>query len=356
MATIIARRRKDGTRTYRATIRIMRGNTVLHRETRSFRDKPTAQQWTRQREAVLKQEGVGEKALSALKAKQALLVSALVDRYVAEFKPIKQWSSAKTCGLENMKRLLGHWDAAALTVEQVIAFIRQRLLDGVQPCTAYMDLKWLRVVLRVAKGAWGKPVQLDVLLIALQTAWHLGLISESTRRERRPSSDELARLTAWFDESHSRHAIPMNDVKDFAIASTRRESEICRLRWDDLDRAGMTIIVRDMKSPKGSKGNHVVVKLTSAALAIIDRQPKVDERIFPYPAKSIQGDFARACRKLGISNLHFHDLRHEAISRLFEAGYQIHEVAQFSGHRDWGSLRRYTNLHPAKLALRETLT
>jgi integrase len=95
------------------------------------------------------------------------------------------------------------------------------------------------------------------------------------------------------------------------------------------------------------------VKLTHEALAIIDRQPKVDDRIFPTSAKSIQGSFFRACRKLGIDDLHFHDLRHEAISRLFEAGYQIHEVAQFSGHRDWGSLRRYTNLRPANLVLRE---
>ena len=105
-------------------------------------------------------------------------------------------------------------------------------------------------------------------------------------------------------------------------------------------------------------------KRGDVALAIIDRQPRNEggedpdhnpghDRIFPCHAKSIQGDFSRACEKLNIADLHFHDLRHEAISRLFEAGYQIHEVAQFSGHRDWGSLRRYTNLHPSKLVLRE---
>lgn len=354
MATIIARRRKDGSRSYRATIRIMRGNTVLHRETRSFRDKSAAQQWTRLRESELKQDGVGEKAVAMLKAKRAVLVSALIDRYIAEFFPIKQWSDAKTHFLRNLQQRIGHWDATVITPEGVVEHVRQRLLGGVKPSTAYMDLKWLRVVLRVARGAWGHPVQLDALANGTHMARHLDLVAESTRRERRPTDDELERLRVWFDQSANRRSIPVCDVIDFAIASTRRQGEIFRLRWEDIDRHGMTILVRDMKSPKGSRGNHVTVKLTREALAIIDRQQKGDDRIFPYNSVSAQGNFTRACQRLGIDDLHFHDLRHEGISRLFEAGYQIHEVAQFSGHMDWGTLRRYTNLRPANLVLRES--
>jgi hypothetical protein len=47
--------------------------------------------------------------------------------------------------------------------------------------------------------------------------------------------------------------------------------------------------------------------------------------------------------------LRFHDLRHEATSRLFERGYQIHEVAQFTLHESWNELKRYTNLRPENL-------
>jgi site-specific recombinase XerD len=54
--------------------------------------------------------------------------------------------------------------------------------------------------------------------------------------------------------------------------------------------------------------------------------------------------FPRAKNALGIEDLHFHDLRHEGVSRLFEQGYQIHEVALMSGHRDWKMLARYTQL------------
>src|SRR5690606_13755412 len=126
-----------------------------------------------------------------------------------------------------------------------------------------------------------------------------------------------------------------------------------RPRWDDIDEQAMTTVARDMKSPKGSKGNHATVTLTRQAPAIILRPPRAGERTFPYQAVSAQGNFMRACQHLEIEDLHFQDLRHEGISRLFEAGYQIHEVAQFSGHLDWGTLRRYTNLRPANLTLRE---
>jgi integrase len=52
---------------------------------------------------------------------------------------------------------------------------------------------------------------------------------------------------------------------------------------------------------------------------------------------------------LKIDDLHFHDLRHEATSRLFEAGLTIEKVALVTGHKDWKMLRRYTNLRPESL-------
>ncbi|WP_033398000.1 tyrosine-type recombinase/integrase, partial [Arenimonas oryziterrae] len=67
---------------------------------------------------------------------------------------------------------------------------------------------------------------------------------------------------------------------------------------------------------------------------------------FPFNPKSVSAAFTRATRYLGIADLHFHDLRHEATSRLFERGYSIQEVAQFTLHESWETLRRYTHLKP----------
>ena len=52
---------------------------------------------------------------------------------------------------------------------------------------------------------------------------------------------------------------------------------------------------------------------------------------------------------LAIPDLHFHDLRHEGVSRMFEAGYAIQQVAVVSGHKSWNQLKRYTQIKPESL-------
>lgn len=54
--------------------------------------------------------------------------------------------------------------------------------------------------------------------------------------------------------------------------------------------------------------------------------------------------FTRACIMRGIEDLHLHDLRREGVSRLFELGWTIPQVASVSGHRSWSSLKIYTNI------------
>ena len=71
--------------------------------------------------------------------------------------------------------------------------------------------------------------------------------------------------------------------------------------------------------------------------------------VFPYNRKSVGTALTRACQALKIEDLHFHDLRHEATSRLFEAGFSIEQVALVTGHKDWKMLRRYTHLKPERL-------
>ena len=96
-------------------------------------------------------------------------------------------------------------------------------------------------------------------------------------------------------------------------------------------------------------GNDVRCTLPPEALAIIKAMPRTDARIFPFNGDAITAAFTRACKMTGIENLHFHDLRHEGISRLFEMGWNIPQVATVSGHRSWQSLKRYTHIRPEDL-------
>jgi len=133
-------------------------------------------------------------------------------------------------------------------------------------------------------------------------------------------------------------------VVGFALFSTRRQDEITRIRWSDVDERRQAVLVRDMKNPGQKIGNDVWCHLPDEAWAIMQSMPREKEEIFPYNGKSIGTSWTRACRFLEIEDLRFHDLRHDGVSRLFEIGWDIPRVASVSGHRDWNSMRRYTHL------------
>jgi integrase len=136
----------------------------------------------------------------------------------------------------------------------------------------------------------------------------------------------------------------MQKVIAFAVFSTRRLEEITRLRQSDLDEAGSRILVRDMKNPGEKLGNDVWCDLPVEALHVAQSMPLDRDEIFPYTTDAIGMGFTRACQLLGILDLHFHDLRHDGVSRLFEIGRNVPQVAAVSGHRSWSSLKRYTHL------------
>jgi integrase len=136
----------------------------------------------------------------------------------------------------------------------------------------------------------------------------------------------------------------MQALVAFAIFSARRLEEITRITWTDLDEAESRVIVRDMKNPGSKLGNDVACDLPPEALRIIRAMPRTVPTIFDSSPDAISAAFTRACKLLEIKDLHFHDLRHEGVSRLFEQGKTIPQVASVSGHRSWSSLKRYSHI------------
>jgi integrase len=205
--------------------------------------------------------------------------------------------------------------------------------------------------LDAAKTAKKLPFPLEAIDEARKYCVKHRLIARSKRRERRPTNEELQRLDEYFQvrDRHRCTVVPMRPILWFAIYSARRESEICRLEWSDNDPRAKSGLVRDAKHPREKLGNHLRFKYTPQGWDIVHAQPKCSRFVFPYNPTTVSDAFTSACRILGIQELRFHDLRHEAISRLFELGYDIHEVAQFSLHSSWEDLKRYTHLRPENL-------
>jgi len=71
--------------------------------------------------------------------------------------------------------------------------------------------------------------------------------------------------------------------------------------------------------------------------------------IFPLSAGSLEQAWRRLLVRVSIADLRFHDLRHEAVSRLFERGLNVMEVSSISGHKELRMLRRYSHLRAEDL-------
>ncbi|ACG78754.1 phage integrase [Phenylobacterium zucineum HLK1] len=281
----------------------------------------------------------------------------LIDLHVADMKAVgRAPGRSKDATLAMLKRELGSLDAVELGRERLIAFGRARAAQGAGPVTVSMDLGMIRLVISHAAAVHGLPLSLEAVDLARIALKRLGLIGKSNERDRRPTEEEIERLVAHFNDN-PRQVIPMARIIRFAIATALRQEEICRVTWADLNPRTKMLTVRDRKDPRAKKGNDQRIPLLAVsgydALALIEEQRgcrgNEDDRIFPYCHRSAGTAFTRACKELQIEDLHFHDLRHEATSRLFEAGFTIEQVALVSGHKDWKMLRRYTHLRPEAL-------
>lgn len=279
----------------------------------------------------------------------------LIRRYIEEVGRLKPFGRSKLGALSKLRAGLGHRRLSRLTARDIVEHAQARHSEGAGPVTVGMELSYLGTILKTARALWRLQVTDAAVREAREGLAMIGLIGKSDERARRPTQAEVDALCGHF-RGNPRQTIPMADVLEFAIATAMRREEICRIRWADLDAERRTVWVRDRKHPREKRGNDARVPLLAAtgydALAIIERQPRVAARIFPYNPESISRAFQRACAELGIVDLHLHDMRHEGVSRLFEAGLPIEHVALVSGHKDWRNLRRYTQLQPETVIAR----
>jgi integrase len=280
----------------------------------------------------------------------------LIDLHLDDMKEVgKCPRRSKAFSLDSLQRKLGKVRLADLDRERLIKFGRDRAKEGAGPPTIGMDLGYVRTMIAHAGAVHGISVSVEPVDLARIALRRLGLIGKAKCRDRRPTTDEIDGIIRYL-EANPRQLIPVGRIVRFAIATAMRQDEICRIKWHDVDTKKKIVIVRDRKDPREKDGNDESVPLLSAtgidAWAVLQEQKKAstsNERIFPYNGRSVGTAFRRACRELKIHDLHFHDLRHEAASRLFEAGFTIEQVALVTGHRDWKMLKRYTNLRPEDL-------
>jgi integrase len=268
---------------------------------------------------------------------------------MAEIAPLRPFGRSKRYSLQTLRDKLGKVSLKGLTSQRVIEYAKQRHSEGAGAVTVQAELSYLGGMLRIARAVWRYDLHQDIIPDAQEALKLLGLVGKSKPRDRRPTTKELERLSDYFGQVYDRWSVPMDDMMWFLIGSAMRISEACSVQWDDLNEADRTVLIRNRKHPTEKLGNDQVVPLLGDTWNIVQRQPRSAPRVFPYNSRTVGTYWRRACKALEISDLRLHDLRHEGVSRLFEQGYQIQEVAMVSGHRDWQQLKRYTQLRPSDL-------
>jgi integrase len=262
--------------------------------------------------------------------------------------------------------LLPYWGTyrmTEITTGTISTYAAKRARAGKKPATILQELTYLGVTLGhggvLAGNREAQFARLE-LTAAVKSLRHAGVVASSEERDRRPTEEELHKLMTWFGQVRS--DIPMADMVLFAIATCMRLGEITGpggLRFSDVDLQDRTALLRGRKDPRRPGGRDEVVPLVTGHFSfhgsVIDPVEIIKRRALTSSGKdyvfepreiAVTHSFMRATTNCAITNLHFHDLRHDGISRLFEAGYDIPKVAAISGHKTWKHLARYTHLRP----------
>lgn len=304
---------------------------------KTFTLEADARKWARQQEVDIE------------RGKFARPVTLTIDAAVEAYRALREESrreirkgSTEDYTLKYLAEDLKGVTIEQLTPERLVRWAKRRVhrcaRQSAGPATIGMDLSKLGTVLKTV-ASLNNTTFPDVVGTARPMLHHLGLIGPGGKRDRRPSDQEMADIKSHCGQW-------MVDCIDLAQIVGLRRGEITSLLWADVDRPRRVILVRDRKDPRQKIGNNQLVPLLGESFEIIMRQPKDGPKIFPYNPVSISKAFLRACRLSGVEDFHFHDLRHEAASNLFETGLSIEQVAVVTGHKTWSQLKRYTNLKP----------
>jgi integrase len=216
------------------------------------------------------------------------------------------------------------------------------LASGLAPASVRREMVLLRSVFERARREWG--------WLASNPMTGVHYPEHGAPRKRRVSDDELERLLlacGWGDGELAELATQRVGVAIlWAVETGMRAGELVGLQWCDIDEAA-----RSAKLPKTKNGDERQVPLSKAALALLPCLPKEERPVFGLTSQTLDTLFRRVRDKANLEDLHFHDLRHEAITRLARK-LDVLDLARMIGHKDLKSLMIYYNATAAEIAAR----
>lgn len=313
-------------------------------QTRTFDTKGDAEAWARRLESEM-DRGLFVDRTEA----ERNTLDDLLKRYADEVSPHKKGGAGEILRIRKLRKdALAQYKITALS-SKVLADYRDRRLTEVSGSSVNRDLNLISHVLNVARREWSVHFETNPVSVIRRPR-------ENRARSRRLSLGEERRLLAEllpsprnsegrFEPGGCRNRW-VHPVVTIAIETAMRRSEILSLRWSDVFLDACYVRLHDTKN-----GEARDVPLSSRAVATLSALPRhISGHVFPISPEALKKAFTRACERAGIDDLHFHDLRHEATSRISERLDNVLELSAVTGHKTVQMLKRYYHPRATDLA------
>ena len=293
----------------------------------SFNVLKDAKAWARQKETEADRGALAPDATCL----RRLTLGELVERYRDTVSVGKRGHDVERVVLNAfLRHSICRKPLSNVTSEDFAAY-RDERLNKVSTSTLRREFSSIHHLFEVARDEWCLPLQSNPLD-------RVRVGPAPNGRERRLKPGELEKLVEAGQSCRNRWVLP---VILFAVETAMRRSEVLAVRWEHVRDEEQSLLI-----PQTKNGYSRIIPLSPGALELLSGLPVIEDRVFPITAIALRLAWDRIKRRACVADLHFHDLRHEAISRFFERGLTLPEVALISGHRDARMLFRYT--HPAR--------
>jgi len=316
---------------------------------KTFRYERDAQEWARALEVEMDRGAFVSRTTA-----EKTTFSDLAKSFEEDFAPHHYRGQAWKYKLAALKDRLGDFSLVAITAPVVAKYRDDRLKDPdprykkdldkaprISPATVKTELDLLSKILDVAQKEFGIALPAGNPVLGVRKP------KTGKARDRRLTPEEWAQL----EEECRRSQNPwLHPALLLAVETAMRQGELLSLEWQHVDKKRRLALLLDPEKIKTEEPR--AVPLTSAALAALGSLPKsIKGRVIATDRMTLYKAFERACERAGITDYTWHDLRHEALSRLAERGdLSVLEMAAVSGHKTLQMLKRYTHLQAEKLA------
>lgn len=267
-------------------------------------------------------------------AAESTTLSELLTRYLNEITPEKKGANIEQYRIKSwLNSPLARRRVSTLKTSDFASWRDARIKSGAAANTVRLELAIISNLFNVAKSEWG----LESLTNPTE---HMRTPKLPAGRSRRVSDQEIDLLIK------NTESVELPYIIKIALESGMRRGEIANLEWQHINFIKRTALI-----PITKNGQARTIPLTTGCIALLKSLPRnINGHVFTMTSNAISRAFLRVRTRCGLEDLHFHDIRHEAVTRFFEKGLNMMEVSTISGHKTLQMLKRYTHLKAEDLA------